>query len=105
MSFAAVRSPPARSWSCSSSGHDGRPELFTRRDPNAIEFLERLKPPSLAHPFGTDENGRDLWARVVYGARPTLAAAVLLVATAAAIGSLAGRLVIGAAGRRRRRGG
>lgn len=75
------------------------PSAFTRRDPNTIDFLARLKPPSLAHPFGTDENGRDLWARVVYGARPTLAAAVLLIAVAAAVGGLAG-LVIGASGRR-----
>ena len=74
------------------------PSAFTRRDPNAIRFLERLKPPSLAHPLGTDENGRDLWARVVYGARPTLASAVSLVVAAAALGSLAG-LLIGAAGR------
>jgi hypothetical protein len=28
------------------------PSVFTRRDPNAIEFLSRLRPPSLAHPFG-----------------------------------------------------
>ncbi len=69
------------------------PSAFTRRDPNAIDFLARLKPPSLAHPFGTDENGRDLWARVVYGARPTLAAAVLLIAIAAAIGSIAELLI------------
>jgi peptide/nickel transport system permease protein len=74
------------------------PAAFTPRDPNAIQFLERLKPPSLSHPLGTDENGRDLWARVVYGARPTLAAAVSLIAIAAALGSLVG-LVIGAAGR------
>jgi peptide/nickel transport system permease protein len=74
------------------------PSAFTRRDPNAIEFLSRLRPPSLAHPFGTDENGRDLWARVVYGARPTLAAAVSLIAVAAALGSVVG-LLIGAAGR------
>jgi len=75
------------------------PGAFTRHDPNAMNVLARLQPPSLAHPFGTDESGRDLWARVVYGARPTLAAAVLLVAAAAALGSLAG-LAIGAAGRR-----
>jgi peptide/nickel transport system permease protein len=74
------------------------PELFTRRDPNAIVFLERLKPPSFAHPLGTDENGRDLWARVVHGARPTLAAAVSLIALSVVVGSLAG-LVIGYAGR------
>ena len=61
------------------------PSVFTRRDPNAIEFLSRLRPPSLAHPFGTDENGRDLWARVVDGARPTLAAAVSLIVVAAAL--------------------
>jgi peptide/nickel transport system permease protein len=74
------------------------PELFTRRDPNAIVFLERLKPPSFAHPLGTDENGRDLWARVVHGARPTLAAAVSLIVLSVVAGSLAG-LVIGYAGR------
>jgi peptide/nickel transport system permease protein len=75
------------------------PGLFTGRDPNAIEFLARLASPSLAHPLGTDENGRDLWARVVYGTRPTLAAAVSLIALAGGIGSLAG-LVIGSLGRR-----
>ncbi len=75
------------------------PGLFTARDPNAIEFLARLAPPSLAHPFGTDENGRDLWARVVYGTRPTLAAALSLIALAAGVGTLGG-LVIGSSGRR-----
>ena len=75
------------------------PQLFTGRDPNAIVFMERLQSPSLAHPFGTDENGRDLWARVVYGARPTLTAAVALILISLAVGSFAG-LVIGYAGRR-----
>lgn len=75
------------------------PQLFTGRDPNAIVFMERLKAPSPAHPFGTDENGRDLWARVVYGARPTLTAAVALILISLTVGSLAG-LVIGYAGRR-----
>jgi peptide/nickel transport system permease protein len=75
------------------------PELFTRRDPTAIAFLERLKAPSLTHPLGTDENGRDVWARIVHGARPTLAAAVSLIGVSLIAGSLAG-LVIGASGRR-----
>ncbi len=75
------------------------PGLFTSSDPNAIAYLERLKPPSLAHPFGTDENGRDVWARVVHGARPTLVAAVSLIGLSLIAGSLAG-LVIGASGRR-----
>jgi peptide/nickel transport system permease protein len=59
----------------------------------------RLQPPSLAQPLGTDENGRDLWARVVHGARPTLAAAVSLILLSASVGSFAG-LVIGYARRR-----
>jgi peptide/nickel transport system permease protein len=75
------------------------PQIFTGRDPNAIAFLERLKPPSPAHPLGTDENGRDVWARVVHGARPTLTAAVSLIGLSLVVGSLAG-LVIGASGRR-----
>lgn len=75
------------------------PGLFTSRDPNAIDFRARLLPPSADHPLGTDENGRDLWARVVYGTRPTLGAAGALICLAASVGSLAG-LVIGYAGRR-----
>jgi peptide/nickel transport system permease protein len=75
------------------------PALFTGRDPNAIAFLERLRPPGLAHPLGTDENGRDVWARIVHGARPTLAAAVSLIGLSLVVGSLAG-LAIGASGRR-----
>ena len=75
------------------------PWLFTQRDPNAIAFLERLQPPSLSHPLGTDENGRDIWARVVHGARPTLTAALSLIGLSLVAGSLAG-LVIGASGRR-----
>ena len=75
------------------------PQVFTARDPNAIVFKERLQPPTLAHPFGTDENGRDIWARVVHGARPTLTAAVALILISLAVGSLAG-LVTGYAGRR-----
>lgn len=75
------------------------PQLFTRRDPNAIDYRARLQPPGLAHPLGTDENGRDLWARVVYGARPTLAASGSLILLAASVGTFAG-LVIGYSGRR-----
>lgn len=74
------------------------PQLFTSRDPNAIVFIERLRPPSLAHPLGTDENGRDLWARVVFGTRPTLGAGVSLILLSLGAGSAAG-LLIGYAGR------
>lgn len=42
-------------------------------DPNAMVIKDRLKGPSLQHPFGTDEFGRDLMIRVLYGARVSLA--------------------------------
>jgi len=41
-------------------------------DPQALSPLHRLKPPSAAHWFGTDMLGRDLYSRVVYGARVSL---------------------------------
>ena len=41
-------------------------------DPNVMDVVNRLNPPSAAHPFGTDEFGRDLMTRVLYGARVSL---------------------------------
>ncbi|MBW2093941.1 MAG: ABC transporter permease [Deltaproteobacteria bacterium] len=40
---------------------------------------ERLKPPSMRHPLGTDNLGRDLMSRVVYGARVSIKAAIIVV--------------------------
>lgn len=66
-------------------------------DPYAIDVRERLIPPTWAHPFGTDDLGRDLFSRVIYGARTTLQTGVVVVLIAASIGSLIG-LVAGYAG-------
>lgn len=46
-------------------------------DPNDTAVLDRLKAPSLTHLMGTDELGRDLYARVVHGARYSLTIAAL----------------------------
>jgi len=49
----------------------------TSFDPNDTAVLQRLKGPSAEHLMGTDELGRDLYARIVYGARYSLAIAAL----------------------------
>ena len=48
------------------------PAVLTHRSSNAIDLEHTLLPPSLSHPFGTDDAGRDLYTRVVYGARESL---------------------------------
>lgn len=40
--------------------------------PNDQSFITKLEPPSLSHPFGTDEFGRDIFSRVLYGCRVAL---------------------------------
>jgi peptide/nickel transport system permease protein len=52
----------------------------------ASHLLQRLKPPSAAFPFGTDNLGRDLLSRVILGTRGALEVALIVVAIAAAIG-------------------
>jgi peptide/nickel transport system permease protein len=64
--------------------------LLAPYDPNALTMqtiADRLKPPGAAHPFGTDEFGRDILSRTLYGARLSLlvGALVTLAATGAGI--------------------
>lgn len=46
--------------------------FIARYDPNQLNLIEMRKPPSPAHWFGTDDMGRDVFARVVYGSRTSL---------------------------------
>ncbi len=55
-------------------------------DPLQTSWTAIRKPPSAEHWFGTDENGRDVLARVLYGARASMAAGVLSVSVALLIG-------------------
>lgn len=48
------------------------PSLFTKYDPLAIDPVNRLLGPCAGHWLGTDEYGRDIWCRLVYGARPSI---------------------------------
>src|SRR6202011_3900556 len=52
----------------------------------ASHLTQRLKPPSAAFPFGTDNLGRDLLSRVILGARGALQVAVTVVGLSMAIG-------------------
>ena len=60
--------------------------LLTIHDPIAQNMAESLQGPSREHWLGTDKQGRDTWSRLVYGARPTLAGAVLVVLISELIG-------------------
>ena len=59
-------------------------------DPDAINLIEALLPPSGAHWLGTDSLGRDLWSRLVYGARVSLLVGVGAVGVAVAVGTALG---------------
>ncbi len=60
-------------------------------DPNGMDFSFML-PPSLAHPLGTDDLGRDLLSRLIYGTRISLFVGVTTVAIALAVGVFLGLL-------------
>ncbi|MFP4126314.1 MAG: nickel transporter permease [Alphaproteobacteria bacterium] len=66
-------------------------------DPLRMAAGPRLAPPSWDHPFGTDDFGRDLFSRVVYGARLTLQIGVIAVGISLTSGLLLG-LIAGYAG-------
>lgn len=68
------------------------PTWFTPWDPIEGVPADRLQPPSAAHWFGTDNLGRDLFARVVHGSATSLAATSVAVLVGLAVGSLFGLL-------------
>jgi ABC-type dipeptide/oligopeptide/nickel transport system permease subunit len=72
--------------------------LVTRWDPTTIALANQLQPPSAAHWLGTDLQGRDVWARLVYGARISLSVGFLSQGISLAIGLSLG-LIAGFYGR------
>lgn len=65
---------------------------FIAGDPTAQSIVHALQPPSAEHWFGTDDFGRDVFSRVVYGARPALFVGLLSVLVSLAIGVPMGML-------------
>lgn len=73
------------------------PAVFATHSPLEGIAAQKLLPPSSEHWFGTDHLGRDLYSRVVYGARLSVAAAGLAVLIGVTVGAAVG-LVAGAVG-------
>lgn len=59
------------------AGHGGQPE---------VHFDQRFESPSLEHPFGTDQAGRDLLSRVIFGTRLSLGIGIVVLTIAIGIG-------------------
>ncbi|MCB0171406.1 MAG: ABC transporter permease, partial [Anaerolineae bacterium] len=66
--------------------------LLAPYDPNDIDMANRFAPPSLEHPFGTDDFGRDILSRVMVGARVSLMVGIIAVGLSATVGSALGLL-------------
>ncbi len=64
--------------------------LIATHDPMAQVLTDRLQPPSAAHWLGTDQLGRDIYSRLVYGAQPTLLIVILVIAFSAPLGLIIG---------------
>ena len=66
--------------------------LLARHNPTDVDLINSLQPPSARHWFGTDIQGRDVWARLVYGARVSLTVGVVSQGIALTLGVILGLL-------------
>lgn len=69
------------------------PQLWAGADPLATNLAATYQPPGAAHFLGTDQIGRDIYSRIIYGARSSILSGVLAACAAAGIGALLGVLV------------
>lgn len=60
--------------------------LVAPYDPNAQDLMKSFEPASAEHYFGTDQQGRDIFSRILYGSRTTLLGAIAVVSIATLIG-------------------
>ena len=68
------------------------PGLFAPYDPLELDVINRLQAPSKAHLFGTDEGGRDIFSRVLYGTKDSVGASMVIVLMASATGTILGAI-------------
>ena len=65
---------------------------LTHHDPNEVDVYARLLPPSAEHWLGTDQLGRDIYARLLYGGRVAMKVSIVAISVAMAIGIALGML-------------
>jgi peptide/nickel transport system permease protein len=65
-------------------------DFLTPYDPNYQDYNQLLQPPSADHPFGTDQVGRDVYSRVIYGTRISIQVGVIAVGIGMTVGVLIG---------------
>jgi ABC-type dipeptide/oligopeptide/nickel transport system permease subunit len=65
-------------------------EVLAPYSPTKADLTQTLRPPSLAHPMGTDDLGRDVLSRIIYGARASLIAGVVATGIALLVGTALG---------------
>src|SRR5256714_13980280 len=66
--------------------------LVATHDVGATDLLARYLPPSREHWLGTDATGRDIFSRVVFGARISLRVGIVVVVVSASVGTVVGAL-------------
>lgn len=64
--------------------------ILAATDPRAMDFTAQFAPPSIQHLMGTDNFGRDVFTRIVYGARVSLQVGIISVSLATIVGTLLG---------------
>lgn len=64
--------------------------LLAPRSPVALDVMNRLQPPGWREPMGTDEVGRDIFSRILHGARITIPTALGVILVASVVGSAVG---------------
>jgi len=73
--------------------------MLVQTDPLSIDLANTLAAPSRAHPFGCDALGRDVLARILWGARLSLSISTVVVAASLVVGSLIGATAAMSGGR------
>src|SRR5205814_8884337 len=66
--------------------------FLTPYAPEAIALLQRFRPPSPSHLFGTDDYGRDLFSRVLAGAAISIQVAAIVISLSVAVGTFLGAI-------------